>query len=80
MINKRLLTPEIVEVAENGNLEGRTDSLLKTTQNSAKRTNHIQARIEKIGETGEKMNHKISEYSKLVKKNIKRLDTTGWAK
>ena len=60
-----------------GNLKRETDSLLIAAQNNAIRTNHIKARIGKTqqnnkcrlcGNRGERINHIISESSKLAEK------------
>ena len=60
-----------------GNFKRETEYLLIAVQNSAIRTNHIKARIEKTqqnskcrlcGDSDETINHIISECSKLVQK------------
>ena len=63
-----------------GNFKRETDSLLMAAQNSAIRTNHIKARIDKTqqnsksrlcGDRDETINHIISECSKLAQKEYK---------
>ena len=63
-----------------GNFKRETESLLMAAQNSAIRTNHIKARIDKTqqnskcricGDRDETINHIISEYSKLTQKEYK---------
>ena len=63
-----------------GNFKRETESLLMAAQNSAIRTNHIKARIDKTqqkskcrlcGDRDETMNHIISESSKLAQKEYK---------
>ena len=62
------------------NFQRETESLLKAAQNSAIRTNHIKARIDKTqqnnicrlcGHRDEMINHMISECSKLAQKEYK---------
>ena len=63
-----------------GNLKGETESLLIAAQNNAIRTNHIKARIDNTqqnsrcrlwGERDKRINHIISECSKLAQKEYK---------
>ena len=63
-----------------GNFKRETESLLMAAQNSARRTNHIKARIDKTqqnskcrlcGDRDETINHMISECSKLTQKEYK---------
>ena len=63
-----------------GNFKRETESLLMTAQNSAIRTNHIKARINKTqqnskcklcGDRDETIHHIISECSKLAQKEYK---------
>ena len=63
-----------------GNFKRETESLLIAAQDSAIRTNHIKARIDKTqqnskcrlcGDRDETINHKISEYSKLTQRECK---------
>ena len=63
-----------------GNFKRETESLRMASQNSAIRTNHIKARIDKTqqnsecrlcGDRDETINHIISEYSKLEQKEYK---------
>ena len=63
-----------------GNFKRETESLLMAAQNSAIRTNHIKARIDKMqqnhkcrlcGDRDETINHIISECSKLAQKEYK---------
>ena len=63
-----------------GNFKRETESLLMAAQNSAIRTNHIKARIDKTqqnrkcrlcGNRDETINHIISECSKLAQKEYK---------
>ena len=63
-----------------GNFKRETESLLMAAQNSAIRTNHIKARIDKTqqnskcrlcGDRDETINHIISECSKLAQKEYK---------
>ena len=66
-----------------GNFKRETESLLMATQNSAIRTNHVKARIDKTqqnskcrqyGDGDETINHVISEYSKSTQKEYKARD------
>ena len=68
-----------------GNLKRETESLLIAAQNNAVRTNHIKARIDKTqqnskcrlcGDRDERINHIISECSKLAQKESK--TRHGW--
>ena len=71
-----------------GNLKRETESLLMAAQNSAIRTNHLKARIDKTqqnskcrlcGDRDETINHITSECSKLAQKEYgARHD--GWAR
>ena len=58
-----------------GNFKRETESLLMAAQNSARRTNHIKARIDGkrrlCGDREETINHIISECSKLALKEYK---------
>ena len=63
-----------------GNFKRETESLLIAAQDSAIRTNHIKARIDKTqqnnkcrlcGDRDETINHVISEYSKLAQREYK---------
>ena len=67
-------------MARKGNLKRETESLLMAAQNSAIRTSHIKARIDKTqqnskcrlcGDRDETSNHMISECSKLAQKKYK---------
>ena len=71
-----------------GNFKRETESLLMAAQNSAIRTNHIKARIDKTqqnskcrlcGDRYETVNHIISECSNYHRRST-RLDTTWWAR
>ena len=71
-----------------GNFKRETESLLMAAQNSAIRTNHIKARIDKTqqnskcrlcGDRNETINHITSECSKLHRRSTRR-DTIGWAR
>ena len=71
-----------------GNLKRETEALLIATQDTAIRTNHIKARIDKTQQNSkcrlcsnkdETTNHIISEFSKLAQKEYKtRHDWVGW--
>ena len=65
-----------------GNFKRETESLLMAAQNSAIRTNHIKARIDKTqqnskcrlcGDRDETINHIISECSKLALGNVQEI-------
>ena len=64
---------------KNGNLKRETESLQKAAQNKAKRTNYIKTKIDMTqqnnkcrlhGDRDKKINHIISEFSKLAQKEL----------
>ena len=71
-----------------GNFKRETEYPQPAAQNNAMRTNHIQARTDKIqqnskcrryGERDETINHIISDFGKLAQKEYK-TRTVGWAR
>ena len=80
MTNRQHLTRQNLDMAKKRKFKRETESFLMAAQNSAIRTNHIKARIDKTqqnskrrlcGDRDETINHIISECSKLTQKEYK---------